>query len=76
MGLFEAYVKIHPDMKLKDSNISTMFVPLGKKKDIRRYLMGADPELDYFDQELFEVEDRDDPMVLSRGWSYIKIELT
>ena len=24
MGLFEAFVKIHPDMKLKDSNISTI----------------------------------------------------
>ena len=29
MGLSEAFMKIFPDMKLKDSNISSVFVPLG-----------------------------------------------
>ena len=51
MGLFESFVKILPEMKLKDSNISTVFVPLGKKEEISRYLIRADPELNYFDKE-------------------------
>ena len=32
MGLSEAFMKIFPDIRLKDSNISSVFVPLGKKK--------------------------------------------
>ena len=46
-------------MRLKDSNIGSEFVPLGKREDISRYLLRADPELDYFDKELFEIEDRE-----------------
>ena len=59
MGLSEAFMKIFPDMKLKDSNISSVFVPLGKKDEISRYLLRADPELNYFDKELFEIDDRE-----------------
>ena len=56
MGLSEAFMKIFPDMRLKDSNIGSEFVPLGKREDISRYLLRADPELD---KELFEIEDRE-----------------
>ena len=59
MGLSEAFMKIFPEMKLKDSNIGSVFVPLGKKEDISRYLLRADPDLDYQDKELFKIEDRD-----------------
>ena len=59
MGLSEAYMKIFPDIKLKDSNITSVFVPLGRKEDISRYLLRADPELDYHDKELFEIFDRE-----------------
>ena len=59
MGLSEAFMKIFPDIKLKDSNISSVFVPLGKKEDISRYLLRADPELDYYDKELFEIDGRE-----------------
>ena len=52
-------MKIFPDMRLKDSNIGSEFVPLGKREDVSRYLLRADPELDYFDKELFEIEDRE-----------------
>ena len=52
-------MKIFPEIKLKDSNIGSVFVPLGKKEDISRYYMRADPELNYFDKELFEIEDRE-----------------
>ena len=30
-----------------------------KKEDISRYLMRADPELNYFDKELFEIDDKE-----------------
>ena len=33
------------NMKLKDLNISSVFVPLGKKEEISRYLLRDDPEL-------------------------------
>ena len=59
MGVSEAFMKIFPEIKLKDSNIGTVFVPLGKKEDISRYLMRADPELNYFDKELFEIDDKE-----------------
>ena len=59
MGLSEAFMKIFPEMKLKDSNIGCMFVPLGKREDISRYLQRADPDIDYKDKELFEIEDRE-----------------
>ena len=32
MGLSEAFMKIFPEIRLKDSNIGTVFVPLGKKR--------------------------------------------
>ena len=59
MGVSEAFMKIFPDIRLKDSNIGTVFVPLGKKEDISRYLLRTDPELNYLDKELFEIEDRE-----------------
>ena len=51
--------KIFPDIRLKDSNISSIFVPLGKKEDISRYLVRADPDNDYGEIELFEIKDRE-----------------
>merc|ERR1711954_632096 len=59
MGLSEAFMKIYPDIRLKDSNISSVFVPLGKKEDISRYLMRADPDQDHGNIELFEISDRE-----------------
>ena len=31
MGLSKAFMKIYPEIKIKDSHIGTVFVPLGKK---------------------------------------------
>ena len=59
MGLSEAFMKIFPDIRFKDSNISSVFVPLGKREDISRYLMRADPDRDYGTIELFEITDRE-----------------
>ena len=55
MGLSEAFMKIFPEIRLKDSNIGTVFVPLGKKEDISRYLLRADTELDYYDKESIKI---------------------
>ena len=59
MGISEAFMKILPEITLKNSNIGTEFVCLGKKEDISRYLMRADEDLEYFDKELFEVEGKE-----------------
>ena len=69
MGLSEPFMKIFPNMKLKDSNISSVFVPLGKKEEISRYLLRADPELNYHDKELFEINDREGLYYEKQNWT-------
>ena len=60
MGLSEAYIKILPEMSLKDSNIGTVFLPLGKRDDVSRYLCRADPDMNNYDGiELFEIAERE-----------------
>ena len=59
MGIFEAIMKIFPQMKMKDSNIGVEYVPLGKPDEISRYLVRADEEKEYFDKELFSIKDRE-----------------
>ena len=78
MGLSEAYVKIFPDMKLKDSNITAMYVPLGKKEDINRYLVRADPELMYPGKELFGVDGKEGLYFEKPNWldKYLRRDMT
>ena len=59
MGLSEAYMKIFPEIRLKDSNMTSVFVPLGKREDISRYLLRTDPDWNYAGIELFEIADRE-----------------
>ena len=59
MGIFEAFMKIFPAMKMKDSNIGVEYVPLGKPQEISRYLVRADEDKEYFDKELFPIQDRE-----------------
>ena len=59
MGIFEAYMKIFPNMQMKNSNIGVEFVPLGKPEDVSRYLVRANEEFIYPNKELFEVEGRE-----------------
>ena len=59
MGLFEAFMKILPEMKMKDSNIGVEYVPLGKPEEISRYLVRVDKESNYIDKELFPIKDRE-----------------
>ena len=37
MGEVEALYKIFPDFHLKDSNVTTVFVPVSKKKDRSKF---------------------------------------
>lgn len=53
MGIFEAYMKIFPEMRMKDSNIGVEFVPLGKSDEISRYLIRAEEKRYYHNTELF-----------------------
>ena len=59
MGIFEAFIKIFPAMKMKDSNIGVEYVPLGKPQEISRYLVRVDEGKEYFDKELFPIKDRE-----------------
>ena len=55
MGIFEAYMKIFPNMQMKNSNIGVEFVPLGKPEDVSRYLVRANEEFIYTNKELYYV---------------------
>ena len=50
MGIFEAYMKIFPNMQMKNSNIGVEFVPLGRPEDISRYLGRANEEFTYLNK--------------------------
>ena len=77
MGLSEALMKIFVDMRLKDSNIGSEFVPLGKKEDISRYLMRADKEFDYMDKDLIEIEGKEGLYYEKPNWidKYLRRDL-
>ena len=68
MGLSEAYVKIFPDMRLKDSNITATYIPLGKREDMSRFLVRADPEVDYHGIELMEIEGKEGLYFEKQNW--------
>ena len=42
MGISEAYIKLLPEFRLKDSSIETNFLPHGKREDISRFVVRAD----------------------------------
>ena len=42
MGICEAFMKILPEMRFKDSTIGTDFLQLGKKEDMSRFVVRAD----------------------------------
>lgn len=59
MGIFEVFMKIFPEMKMKDSNIGVEYVPLGKPEELSRYLVRAEEKAEYCDKALFPIKDRD-----------------
>ena len=68
MGLSEAFMKILPEMTLKDSNIGSVFLPLGKREDVSRYLCRADPDMNYDGIELFDIEEREGKYYEKPNW--------
>ena len=59
MGETEAFYKIFPDFHLKDSNVTTVFVPVSKKENRSKFLLKIDEEMNYNDQEKFQIQGRD-----------------
>ena len=59
MGEVEALYKIFPDFHLKDSNVTTVFVPVSKKADRSKFLMKIDQDINYNGKEKFKVEGRE-----------------
>ena len=78
MGLSEAYMKILPEMNLKDSNIGSVFLPLGRREDISRYLCRADPDMNYDGIELFDIDDREGKYYEKPNWidKYFRRDMT
>ena len=58
MGISEAFMKILPEMRLKDSTIGTEFLPLGKREDISRFVVRADDKIAGH-MKLFEIPGRE-----------------
>ena len=59
MGEVEALYKIFPDFHLKDSNVTTVFVPVSKKKDRSKFLLKVDNSMNYNGQEKIVIEGRE-----------------
>ena len=59
MGESEAFFKIFPDFLLKNSNVTTVFVPVSRKENRSKFLMKIDEKLSYNGQEKLKVEGRD-----------------
>ena len=59
MGETEVLYKIFPDFHLKDSNITTVFVPVSRKDQRSKFLLKVDQEMNYGGQEKVKIEGRD-----------------
>ena len=63
MGISEAFMKLLPENRLKDSSIGTEFIPHGKREDISRFVVRADQynvnEESTMSKLLFEIPGRD-----------------
>ena len=59
MGEAEALYKIFPDFHLKDSNVTTVFVPVSRKENRSKFLVKVDEEMNYKDQEKVIIDGRE-----------------
>ena len=59
MGETEAFYKIFPDFHLKDSNVTTVFVPVSKRENRSKFLLKLDEKMIYNDQAKFKIEGRE-----------------
>ena len=59
MGETEVLYKIFPDFHLKDSNVTTVFVPVNRKSERSKFLLKVDENMNYNGQEKVKIEGRD-----------------
>ena len=59
MGEAKAYFRIFPDFHLKDSNVTTVFVPVTKRENISKFLMKVDENFNHPGMEKLKVDGRD-----------------
>ena len=67
IGISEAFMKILPEMRFKDSTIGTEFLPLGKRDDMSRFIVRADEEYAY-NNALFELPEREGLYYEKSNW--------
>ena len=68
MGECEAYFKIMPDLHLKDSNVSTVFVPTSRKSLRSKFMIRVEENDDYGGREKKKIENR-------KGWYVEKYDV-
>ena len=59
MGESEAFFKILPDFHLKNSNVTTVFVPVCRRENRSKYLVKIDEKENYNGAEILKVDGRD-----------------
>ena len=59
MGECEAYFKIVPELHLKDSNVTTVFVPSSRKELRSKFMIKVDDKEEYNGREKKKIENRD-----------------
>ena len=68
MGECEAYYKIMPDLHLKDSNVSTVFVPTSKKELRSKFMIRVDEKEEYNGREKKKILNKE-------GWYVEKYDI-
>ena len=68
MGECEAFYKVMPNFRLKDSNVKTIIVPVGKKEERSKFMIKVDDDFDYNGREKKKIFGRD-------GWFVEKYDL-
>ena len=59
MGESEVFIKIFPDFNLKNSNVTTVFIPVSKKENRSKYLVKVDEKENYNGKEKMKIEGRE-----------------
>ena len=68
MGECEAFYKVMPNFRLKDSNVATIMLPTGTKETRSKFMIQVDDDFDYGGREKKKISGRD-------GWFVEKYDL-
>ena len=68
MGECEAFYKVMPNFRLKDSNVTTIIIPVGRKEERSKFMIKVDDDFDYNGREKKKIFGRD-------GWFVEKYDL-